>query len=134
MHAPVAIALVASVPVLLHHQTKSPIMPTIQLHYDGWLTLPADAREHLKVANGDRLEVEFNEGTLLLRPAKQTKAAPAPKAVAVEVPAAPAEPAPAEAQAAAAKPGRGRPRKLMVPSNLSGIKVGGRRATSSAMK
>jgi AbrB family looped-hinge helix DNA binding protein len=42
-------------------------MPTIQMHYDGWLTLPAAARQKLGLGTGDRLELELVGDTVVLR-------------------------------------------------------------------
>ena len=108
-------------------------MPTIQLYYDGWLTLPADARKHLDVATGDRLEIEFTDGALVLRPMGQDGRA------------ADLEPVAAMAQAVAAqdepvlldevtnpKRGPGRPRKTAAQEPIPSIKVGGRRKSSPA--
>ena len=91
-------------------------MPTIQVHYDGWLALPEAVRRKLGVGTGDRLEVEVTDGAVVLRPARRTgaagRAAPEPAATAAEQPveAAP-EPAQAAAPAPTVKRGAGRPRK-----------------------
>jgi AbrB family looped-hinge helix DNA binding protein len=104
-------------------------LPTIQLHYDGWLTLPAEARQHLNIATGDRLDIELTDDGLLLRPArwiKEIAAPPEPQAVVAQPAAAPVEPPEAlEAEKAVAK--RGRPRKAVTPDLAPTIKVGGRR-------
>ena len=74
-------------------------MADLLLHDQGWLSLPAELRQHLGLRTGDRLQLEMIDGGLRLRPAGQVaRAEAAPPAQAV-----PAEPA--------AKPGRGRPRK-----------------------
>ncbi len=111
-------------------------MPTIQIHYDGWLSLPAEARKHLAIVTGSRLEIELADGALVLRPAQQQAATTSPEAVV----AAPTEPEPVEAAAepdeAAAetttpKRGPGRPRKA-VPTDVEPvIKVGGRRKSAT---
>ena len=44
-------------------------MPSIKLHYDGWLALPAGLRQALGLNSGDRLEADLVDGTLVLRPA-----------------------------------------------------------------
>lgn len=44
-------------------------MPQIHLHYDGWLTLPVELRQHLGVVPGNRLEIEVVNHTLVLRSA-----------------------------------------------------------------
>jgi bifunctional DNA-binding transcriptional regulator/antitoxin component of YhaV-PrlF toxin-antitoxin module len=103
-------------------------MTTIQVHYDGWLSLPPDARESLGVSTGDRLEAEFVDGALVLRPARPPKAAikAEPEVVEEDVPAT-AAPAPIQA-----KRGPGRPRKLAAAGLLPNIKVGGRRRAPTA--
>ncbi|WP_222184213.1 hypothetical protein [Geminicoccus harenae] len=111
-------------------------MPAIQLHYDGWLSLPADARKHLDVATGDRLEIEFTQAGLLLRAARQVKeiAAPEPEAVLAQPAAVPVEPpAAVAAERVAAKRGPGRPRKPVVQELAPRIKVGGRRKSTQAV-
>src|SRR4028118_332549 len=66
---------------------KPPRMSTIQMHYDGWFTLPAAARQKFHLTTGDRLEVELVGDTIVLRPARGT-AAPG-HATAEQAPAAP---------------------------------------------
>ena len=111
-------------------------MSTIQMHYDGWFTLPAAARQKFHLATGDRLEVELVGDTIVLRPARQGAAAehaPAePAPVAPEEPAVAAEPAAASALAPvpepAAKRGPGRPRKVPAVAALPpGLRTRGRR-------
>jgi AbrB family looped-hinge helix DNA binding protein len=48
-------------------------MPTLKLHYEGWLSLPSALRHRLGLSTGDRLEVELIEGTIVLRPAAKAK-------------------------------------------------------------
>jgi AbrB family looped-hinge helix DNA binding protein len=107
-------------------------LPTIQLHYDGWLALPAEARKHLEVATGDRLEIELTENGLVLRPAKQAKevAAPEPEAAVAAQPAtAPAQPsAPVKAEKEAVK-SRRLP-KTIAQDPAARVKVGGRRKST----
>jgi hypothetical protein len=108
-------------------------MPTLKLHYDGWLALPASLRQKLGLNSGDRVEAELVDGGLTLRPvARTTNPAPArapaaPPAVsaATTLPLAP-DTAPARRKpgrprkvaavvgenAAAPKKMRGRPRKI----------------------
>ncbi len=116
-------------------------MSTIQMHYDGWFTLPAAVRQSLGLGTGDRLEVELAGDTVVLRPARgpappgrATTAEPAP--LAPEEPAVAAEPAAAAASALApapvpepaAKRGPGRPRKVPAVAALPpGLKTRGRR-------
>ena len=110
-------------------------MSTIQMHYDGWFTLPAAARQKFHLTTGDRLEVELAGDTIVLRPARCT-AASGRAATAEPTPAAPeesavvAEPAAAPAPVAepVAKRGPGRPRKVPAAAALPpGLKTRGRR-------
>jgi AbrB family looped-hinge helix DNA binding protein len=120
----------------MQHQTKALRMSTIQMHYDGWFTLPAAARQKFHLTTGDRLEVELAGDTIVLRPARGT-AAPG-HATAEQAPAAPEEPAVVAEPAAAAAPapvpepvakrGPGRPRKVPAAAALPpGLKTRGRR-------
>ncbi len=102
-------------------------MSTIQMHYDGWFTLPAAARQKFHLTTGDRLEVELAGDTIVLRPARGTaasgRAATAePTPAAPEEPAVMAEPAAAAAPAPVAEPvakrGPGRPRKVPAAAAL----------------
>jgi AbrB family looped-hinge helix DNA binding protein len=96
-------------------------MSTIQMHYDGWFTLPAAARQKFHLATGDRLEVELVGDTIVLRPARQGAAAER----------APAAPAPEPA----AKRGPGRPRKVPALAALPpGLKTRGRRKGAPAVE
>ena len=58
---------------ILEKLEKNTLMPTLKLHYEGWLSLPAALRHRLGLSTGDRLEVELIEGTLVLRPAAKAK-------------------------------------------------------------
>lgn len=51
-------------------------MSTIQMHYDGWFTLPAAVRQSL--GTGDRLELELAGDAVVLRPARGTAASGRP--------------------------------------------------------
>ena len=87
-------------------------MPTLKLHYDGWLSLPAGLRQALGLNSGDRLEAELVDGALVLRPVAKTRR-PAPggeAAVAVGADAAGTLPLAADAAPVRRKPGR--PRKV----------------------
>ena len=53
-------------------------MPTLKLHYEGWVSLPAALRQQLGSNSGDRLEVDLVDGAIVLRPAATTKR-PAPR-------------------------------------------------------
>ena len=106
-----------------------PPLSTIPIHYDGWLSLPDEARRHLRLVTGSELEVELADGVLILRPASSARAVPAlPAAAAPEPIAAAAEPAAAAVETAAPK--RGRPRRTVVPDLAPRLKVGGRRKSS----
>ena len=106
-------------------------LPTIQIHYDGWLSLPEDARQHLALVTGSRLEVELADGMIMLRPARQDT-----ETIAAE-PSVLAEPEPMGSAAelaeepAAPKRGPGRPRKTVAQNLSPRIKVGGRRKSDS---
>jgi antitoxin component of MazEF toxin-antitoxin module len=43
-------------------------MPTVKLHYDGWICLPASLCRALGLSSGDRLTAELLDGALALRP------------------------------------------------------------------
>ena len=77
-------------------------MPTLKLHYDGWIALPAGLREALGLSSGDRIEAELVDGTVRLRPA--AKAGRAARSTEAGVPA-PDVPSPA---AGPEGPARGR--------------------------
>ena len=98
-------------------------MSTIQMHYDGWFTLPAAARQKFHLTTGDRLEVELAGDTIVLRPARgpaaSGRAATAePTPAAPEEPAVMAEPAVAPVPEPVAKRGPGRPRKVPAAAAL----------------
>ena len=40
----------------------NPRMPTLKLHYDGWLALPAGLRQKLGLNSGERVEAELVDG------------------------------------------------------------------------
>ena len=107
-------------------------MTTIQLHYDGWLSVPADVRQNLGIATGDRLDIELKDGTILLRPARAVKSV-ASSAPEPDVDLDDDEPVAAPVAAAPVKRGPGRPRKLGSSGLAPTIKVGGRRKTGPAM-
>jgi AbrB family looped-hinge helix DNA binding protein len=87
-------------------------MPTLKVHYEGWVSLPSGLRRELGLSSGDRLEVQLVEGAIVLRPASKARAprqaAAAPKA---PVTAAPSAGVPA-------RRGPGRPRKLASSDGL----------------
>jgi bifunctional DNA-binding transcriptional regulator/antitoxin component of YhaV-PrlF toxin-antitoxin module len=106
-------------------------LPTIQLHYDGWLTLPVEARQHLDVTTGDRLDIGLTEAGLFIRSARQV-AALEPAAAVAPPTAAPAEAfKPVKAETATVR--RGRPRKAVTPDLAAPtVKIGGRRKSLPA--
>lgn len=91
-------------------------MPTLKVHYDGWLSLPARLRQALGVNSGDRLEAEVVDGTLVLRTARKARSSnkseegSAGAAIGQE-PAPPALTAETAATVTPAKRKPGRPRK-----------------------
>jgi antitoxin component of MazEF toxin-antitoxin module len=105
-------------------------MSKVQLHYDGWVTLPAAALKKLGLSTGDRLEAEVADGAIVLRPAQKSSAT---ERVA-------AEPVPAAAQPQAATPepvvkrGPGRPRKTPVAALPPSLKTRGRRKAVTAVE
>ena len=46
---------------------KIKLMPTLKLHYDGWVALPAAVRQQLGFSSGDKLDVALVDGTIVLR-------------------------------------------------------------------
>ncbi len=116
-------------------------MSTIQLHYDGWLTLPAAARQKLGLGTGDRLELELTGDTVVLRRARLSSAVepvttgpePMPEAAQPPVEAVAEEPA-AAAPEPVVKRGPGRPRKTPIVALLSKLKTRGRRKAAPALE
>jgi antitoxin component of MazEF toxin-antitoxin module len=98
-------------------------MSKVQLHYDGWLTLPAAALKKLGLSTGDRLEAEVAGDAIVLRPAQKSsateRAAAEPVLEAAEPKAATPEPV--------VKRGPGRPRKTPVAALPPSLKTRGRR-------
>ena len=108
-------------------------MPTLKLHYDGWLTLPAGLRLALGLNSGDRLEAELVNGALVLRPANKARnAAPIVPSVNASVADVPEEPSP-EPAAVPAKRRAGRPRKTEGDGGQTGtgVKARGRPRTAT---
>ena len=60
-------------------------MPTLKVHYEGWVSLPSGLRRELGLSSGDRLEVQLVEGAIVLRPASKARA-PRQAAAAPEAP------------------------------------------------
>lgn len=52
-------------------------MPRVKVHYDGWIALPADSRHRLGIKTGDRLELEWVDGGLMIRSSSAPAPAPA---------------------------------------------------------
>jgi AbrB family looped-hinge helix DNA binding protein len=99
-------------------------MSQVHVHYDGWLALPAEVRQRLGLASGDRLEVELTGDAVVLRRAQKSSAPeramaePAPPAAQVPV---------ATVPAPIVKRGPGRPRKTPVAALPPTLKTRGRR-------
>ena len=117
-------------------------MSTIQMHYDGWLTLPAAMRQKLGLGTGDRLELELVGDTVVLRRARRSSAVepattepePMPEAEQPPVEAAAEEPA-AAAPEPVVKRGPGRPRKVPAAAALPpGLKTRGRRKATPVLE
>jgi antitoxin component of MazEF toxin-antitoxin module len=105
-------------------------MSTVQLRYDGWVTLPAAALKKVGLSTGDRLEVEVTGDAIVLRRAQKSSVSER----------AAAEPVPEAAQPAVAtlepvvKRGPGRPRKTPIAALPPTLKTRGRRKTVSAVE
>ena len=91
-------------------------MPTLKVHYDGWIALPSGLRGYLKLNSGDRLDAQLVDGAIVLRPAS-VKRASAKAEPAIEPPAVTAAPVSSLETALPQKRPRGRPRKVH-PSEL----------------
>jgi|tagenome__1003787_1003787.scaffolds.fasta_scaffold20910754_4 hypothetical protein len=66
-------------------------MPSVTVHYDGWVQLPERMRKALRLDTGAQLEAELVDGGLLLRAAgavgkHETKEASAAEAMSAEAP------------------------------------------------
>ena len=105
-------------------------MSTVQLRYDGWVTLPAAALKKFDLATGDRLEVELTGDAIVLRRAQKSSASEraTAKPVAEEVP------PPVAAAEPVVKRGPGRPRKTPVAALPPTLKTRGRRKVVSAVE
>ena len=105
-------------------------MSTIQVRYDGWVTLPAAALKKFRLSTGDRLEVEVTGDAIVLRRAQKSSVSERPTA----------EPVPEAAQPAVATPepvvkrGPGRPRKTPIAALPPTLKTRGRRKILSTVE
>ena len=87
-------------------------MPTLKLHYEGWVSLPAALRQQLGLNSGDKLDVALVDGTIVLRlAAKATRPVQLDPEEAVDPPAPDAIGNAAHPDVAPARRGPGRPRK-----------------------
>jgi bifunctional DNA-binding transcriptional regulator/antitoxin component of YhaV-PrlF toxin-antitoxin module len=117
-------------------------MSTIQMHYDGWLTLPAAVRQRLSLGTGDRLELELAGDTVVLRRAQRSSAVepattepePMQETEPQPVEAAAEAPAPAAAPEPVVKRGPGRPRKTPVTALPQSLKTRGRRKAEPVLE
>jgi bifunctional DNA-binding transcriptional regulator/antitoxin component of YhaV-PrlF toxin-antitoxin module len=110
-----------------HTKAKPSTMSTVQLRYDGWVTLPAAALKKFGLSTGDHLEVEMTGDAIVLRRAQ--KASASERAAAKPI----ATAAPAEAMPEpVVKRGPGRPRKTPVAALPPTLKTRGRRKAASA--
>jgi bifunctional DNA-binding transcriptional regulator/antitoxin component of YhaV-PrlF toxin-antitoxin module len=103
-------------------------MSKVQLRYDGWVSLPADALKKLGLDTGDRLEVEVTNGAIVLRRAQKANAPGRATAEPVLEAAEPPVPAPV------VKRGPGRPRKTPVAALPPTLKTRGRRKAVIAVE
>src|SRR3954466_440411 len=93
----------------LRRQGDRQAMPTLKLHYDGWISLPASLRTSLALQSGDRLEADLVDGAIVLRRRAGTRP-PGPAATPAP-PAGLAGPSVPAGNTAPARRGPGRPRK-----------------------
>jgi antitoxin component of MazEF toxin-antitoxin module len=88
-------------------------MPTVKIHYDGWICLPVSLCRALGLSNGDRLAAELADGALELRPVHRRTGQDQPTETSATATGRPKETAPAgDATPVRRKPGR--PRKKAV--------------------
>ena len=88
-----------------------PCMPSLKLHYDGWIALPVRLRQALGLTSGDRLEAELVDGALVLRPVGKTRGAAPAQGAAVPATVQATELLPPAADPMPVRRGPGRPRK-----------------------
>jgi bifunctional DNA-binding transcriptional regulator/antitoxin component of YhaV-PrlF toxin-antitoxin module len=102
---------------------KPSIMSKVQLHYDGWVTLPAAALKRLGLSTGDRLELELTGDAIVLRRAQKSNVTERPTTEPVLEAAQP----PVATPEPVVKRGPGRPRKTPVAAPPPTLKTRGRR-------
>jgi AbrB family looped-hinge helix DNA binding protein len=105
-------------------------MSTVQLRYDGWVTLPAAALKKFGLSTGDRLEVELTGDAIVLRRAQKASAS---ERATVEPVLAAAQPQVATPEPVVKK-GPGRPRKTPAAALPPTLKTRGRRKTASTVE
>jgi hypothetical protein len=99
-------------------------MPTVKIHYDGWICLPASLYQTLGLSHGAKLTAELADGALVLQPvvrrrAQSTTAQPDGAALSGETmpgrrkPGRPRKSAAAEATSSTSTKKRGRPPKAV---------------------
>src|SRR3954462_975882 len=93
----------------LRRQGDHQAMPTLKLHYDGWISLPASLRTSLALQTGDRLEADLVDGAIVLR--RRAGMRPSGPAATPAASSAFWDPSSQAESAAPAKRGPGRPRK-----------------------
>ena len=59
--------------LFLLSQGDQKIMPTLKLHYDGWISLPTSLRTRLALRSGDHLEADLVDGAIVLRRLVRTR-------------------------------------------------------------
>lgn len=87
-------------------------MPTLKLHYDGWIALPVRLRQALGLTSGDRLEAELADGALVLRPVGKTRGSAPAQGAAVPATVQATAMLPPPADPVPVRRGPGRPRKV----------------------
>src|SRR3954470_21205818 len=96
-------------------------MPTLKLHYDGWIALPSSLRTGLALQSGDRLEADLVDGAIVLR--RQGRTRPSGPAAAPAASAEPSGPSMPAGNTAPAKRGPGRPRKRALADDAAAAVV-----------
>jgi bifunctional DNA-binding transcriptional regulator/antitoxin component of YhaV-PrlF toxin-antitoxin module len=109
---------------------KPSIMSKVQLHYDGWVTLPAAALKRLGLSTGDRLELELTGDAIVLHRTRKSSASER----ATTEPVLEAAPSPVAMPEPVVKRGPGRPRKTPVAAVPPTLKTRGRRKAVTAVE